>query len=133
MTVRPRLPLMPLAVGIAILLIAYLGVTTARYVVHNYQARSQESALRTELTQLAEDRRQLEATRDYLKSDEYIEYVARRTLGLVRPGETLVLVSGPERAPEPASTPAPGVAWWKELFGDELSDDLATPTATPVP
>ena len=28
---------------------------------------------------------------DYLKSDEYIEYVARNTIGLVRQGETLVI------------------------------------------
>jgi hypothetical protein len=34
------------------------------------------------------------AVRDYLKSDEHIEDIARRILGLVRPGETLVVVSG---------------------------------------
>ena len=58
------------------------------------------------------------AVRDYLKSDEHIEDIARRILGLVRPGETLVVVSGalsaaslrrppPPPSPSPNTPPAP--------------------------
>jgi cell division protein FtsB len=111
---------MPILAGIALLAIAYLGFTTARYVIHNYQLRGDERALRAELDQLDRDHEQLAATRDYLKSDEYIEYIARRILGLVRPGETLVVVSA--NTPAATATPLPGnlaTSWWKQLFPAE--------------
>ncbi|HEY8172422.1 MAG TPA: septum formation initiator family protein [Dehalococcoidia bacterium] len=122
----PHLPLLPLVAGISLIAIAFLGFTTARYVVHNYQLHQDERQLQQELRDLDRDHQQLAATRDYLKSDEYIEYVARRTLGLLRPGETLVVVGGntPVATPTPAATVA-ATAWWKQLF--------ASPEAAPTP
>lgn len=121
----PHLPLMPLIAGVSLIAIAYLGFTTVRYFSHNYQLRNDERALEREIDALDSDREQLATTRDYLKSDEYIEYVARRVLGLVRPGETLVVVSGEQ--PSSTATPPHGAAvdWWKRLF--------ATPVAAPTP
>ena len=64
---------------------------------------------------------QLIAVKDYLDSDEYVEYVARNTLGLVRPGETLVVVTGTD-APAPTvtvvgeGTRTGSEPWWWELF-----------------
>ena len=61
----------------------------------------------------------LEAVRDYLRTDEYIEGEARRLLGLVQPGESLVVVSS-------SVTPAPDSGesedsdyrpWWEKLYG----------------
>ena len=124
----PRPQLMPFVVCAAVLAIGYLGYTTSRYVIHNYQLHQDEAQIRRDIAQLDRDHEQLVAVRDYLKSDEYIEDQARRILGLVRPGETLVVVSG---APAPAATPAPlaqhtpGAEWWKDLF--------ANPKATPTP
>lgn len=114
----PHLSLTPLLLGLALIAAGYLGITTVRYVVRNYQAHQEERALGNELRQLDEDRAQLSATRDYLKSDEYINYIARRILGLVRPGETLVVVAGNE--PAATATPASQRAepWWKQLFID---------------
>jgi cell division protein FtsB len=124
---RPHLSALPLVLGFAVLAFAYLGYTTSRYVIHNYQLHQQESQVRREIAQLNSDHEQLVAVRDYLKSDEYVQDVARRVLGLVNPGETLVIVSG--TAPPPAtpavSQPA-GAEWWKQLFGD-----AATPTPAP--
>ena len=64
---------------------------------------------------------------DFSSADEYVEYVARSTLGLVRPGETLVIVSSNAPAPLTAATPTPGAAapatpepWWKVLFVDPV-------------
>lgn len=125
----PHLSLTRLLLAFALLAAGYLGVTTGRYVITNYQARGEEAALRAELRQLDEDHGQLTAVREYLRSDEYIEYVARRILGLVRPGETLVIVDGadpvPTATPEADSVPTAAGAWWKDLFV------VPAPTAAP--
>lgn len=137
----PHLPLTPLVIGAAVLAITYLGFTTTRYVVHEYNLRQEQASLHREIAQLDRDHEQLVAVRDYLKSDEYVEDVARRTLGLVRPGETLVVVSSSApspAAPEATGTPAPvGAAhtpaaeWWKDLFVQPAA--APTPTAAVVP
>lgn len=96
----------------------YLGFSTAQYVLHDRDLRQQESQLHTDIAQLDRDHDQLVAVRDYLKSDEYVEEMARKVLGLVRPGETLVIVSS-----DTPATPTPSVSaqqtpedWWKALF-----------------
>jgi hypothetical protein len=96
----------------------FLALSIVRNAVRNYQLHQEERALRLELEELAADREQLTAVRDYVESDEYIEDVARRVLGLVRPGETLVIVSGtePEATPTPGDVTAPARSWWEELF-----------------
>ena len=122
-------------IGAAALAITYLGFTTTRYVAHEYNLREEQAALHRDIGQLDRDHKQLLAVRDYLKSDEYIEDVARRVLGLVRPGETLVVVSS--SAPQAVATPAPaGVTahtpaaeWWKDLFVQPAPVATAAPTA----
>ncbi len=134
MTRLPHLPLMTIVLVAVLLAAGYFTFTTGRYVIHNYQARAEERDLRAELVQLERDRAELVSVRDYLKSDEYIEYVARRTLGLVRAGETLVVVSGNDPVPTPASdTPrgerTPPAVWWRALFPDAIAyGDAVTPT-----
>ena len=129
----PRPSPSQLLLCVLIAAIAYLGINTIRYVLHNYRLSGQETQLHLQLAQLDQDHAQLLALRDYLQSDEYVEDVARRQLGLVRPGETLVVVSQADTVP--TATPAsptdatPGAPWWKELFPPA---DLQ-PAATPVP
>jgi len=127
----PQLPLVPIVAGVALIALAYLGFTTARYVVHHYQLREEESQLRAEIAELQTEQQQLEAVRDYLASDEYVEDVARRVLGLVKPGETLVIVSGidPSPTPAPSATVEPR-EWWQKLF---IPPPVATPTPLAVP
>jgi cell division protein FtsB len=113
---------MPLVVCAALLAITYFGYGAWRYVAHNVRLSSDEAALRSDIKELDEQRAQLVAVRDYLRSDEYVEYVARSVLGLVKPGETLVIVSS--TAPELAATATPATStakaphepWWKDLF-----------------
>lgn len=124
----PHLPLTPIIICVAALAIAYLGFSTTRYAFHNYRLHRDEAQLRTDIAQLNNDRERLTSVRDYLKSDEYIEDVARRTLGLVRPGETLVVVSSsaPRAAPTATSSAiVPASEWWKSLF--------VQPALTPTP
>jgi cell division protein FtsB len=122
---RPQIPVIPLIVAGALLIVGFLALSTARNVVRHYQLREEERDLRAELRQLDADAEQLAAVRTYLESDEYIEDVARRVLGLVKPGETLVIVAGAQSAPTPAVAPSAGGPWWKKLF--------IAPAATPTP
>jgi cell division protein FtsB len=124
---RPHLPLLPILICGAIIVAGFLTLSIARNAIRNYQLHDEERALRAELRQLDADHDQLASVRDYLKSDEYIEDVARRVLGLVRPGETLVIVSGTEARSEPTPARTPGAAWWRELF------IAPEPAATPAP
>ena len=119
----------PIIVGAALLAAMYFGYSTYYYVAHNYQLADEEASVQRDIAELDQRHTQLTAVRDYLKSDEYVEYVARNTLGLVRPGETLVIVSS--SAPlVPATTPVVGPVratrpWWQELF--------VRPEAAPTP
>ena len=100
-----------------------LAFTTGRNMLRNYHLGQEEAQIRADLERLRYEHNQLSGIRDYLRSDAYIEDVARRTLGLVKPGETLVVVSGPAGEPAAVPTPAPqatpGAAWWKRLFNIE--------------
>lgn len=114
----PHLPITPIVIVASLLLMTYLGFTIARNVLHDRDLGRQESQLHRDITQLDSDHDQLVAVRDYLKSDEYVEEIARKVLGLVRPGETLVIVSS-DADPTPLPTPDPERTpedWWKALF-----------------
>ena len=113
---RPHIPFIPLIIAGALLIVGFLAFSTGRNVVRHYQLRQEERDLRAELQQLDRDADDLEAVRHYLESDEYIEDVARRTLGLVRPGETLVIVAGSETVASPTPSARIGEPWWRELF-----------------
>ena len=123
---------MPIFVCIALLTATYFGFYTWHYVTHNYRLSQEEDELRRDIAELDQEHGQLVAVRDYLQSDEYVEDIARRILGLVRPGETLVIVSSSAPA-VPTSTPEPdnGTAvgpWWKDLF---VQPEAAPTPATP--
>jgi cell division protein FtsB len=122
---------MPIIVCAAVLALTYLGFSATQYVIHNYELRQNEASIRRDIQRLDRDHERLVAVRDYLNSDEYIQDVARRVLGLVRPGETLVVVSSTAPSPTvqpPASiTQTPVAEWWKALF----VQPAAAPTAAP--
>ncbi len=125
---HPQLPALPIVIAVALAIFGFLALNTARNVVRHYELQSDERHLRLELRQLDADHAQLDAVRQYLQSDEYVEDVARRVLGLVRPGETLVVVSGPTPAaesPDAEDASWRDDPWWKDLF--------IAPYATPGP
>jgi len=107
---------------------AYLVFAAGGEYLRSRQLEADEQSLRREVLDLQRQHEKLLAVRDYLLSDEYIEGVARRILGLVRPGETLVLVASTDAVATPAAdqaeedaqpepTPDDGRPWWERLFG----------------
>lgn len=109
----PRIILVAAAV-----VVGYLVFTSVVTGLKSHGLAHDENAVRQEIADLQKQRGELVSIREYLSSDEYVESVARRVLGLVKPGETRVIVTSPEAGSEkpPAqATPAAG-AWWESLF-----------------
>lgn len=115
----PRLSLARIIVLLAALVVGYFAFSTIGDPLLSHRLNQEEQQLNREIFQLERQQAQLEAIRDYLRTDEYIEGVARRLLGLVRPGETLFIVSSsaeatPAPTPQPDDEPRP---WWEQLYG----------------
>lgn len=98
--------------------------------VQGYEMRQEARAVERRIEQLKRENHRLSQELEYLRSDQYIEKVAREDLGLVRPGDVAVAVILPEdrRAsallptPTPSPTPSPAESnipiWqrWLSLF-----------------
>jgi len=114
-----------LATAVVVVYLIFTGVSNA---IQSFQLEEDEDRLRDEVQGLEERYGRLSALRDYLNSDEYIEWVARRELGLVGPGEMGIIVQS-----EPALVPSEGQAegeegsqaeqgqqqglWWEDTIG----------------
>ncbi len=114
----PRLSLTRVVILLATLVVGYFLFNAAKDTLLSHHLTQEEQQLHQQIGQLQSDKARLQALRDYLKTDEYVEGVAHR-LGLVRPGETLVIVSSTAPA---TPTPTPGGAistasWWEQLYG----------------
>ncbi len=94
--------------------VVYILVTGALGALRTHQLRREEQQLRAEVADLMERQRWLEALRNYMQSDEFVELMARRELGLVRPGEKGIVVVPSSPTPSPVPTdPRP---WWERLL-----------------
>ncbi len=91
----------------------YFLVTGAVDALRAYEARQQEQRLRAEVERLQERYRWLEALRDYMLTDDFVETMARRYLGLVREGEVGIIVVSPSPTATPQATPGP---WWETIL-----------------
>jgi cell division protein FtsB len=101
--------------------VVYLVFTAASNTLQAIQIGQDESRLRQDVAGLEERYGQLTALRQYLESDEYIEWVARRELGLVRPGELGIIVLSSATATPPAEGAPPTEQpqrWWEALIGE---------------
>ena len=58
----------------------------------------------------------LDAVETYLRSDEYVEYAARRFLGFKRLGESMAIVTNPSGENPTISPRSTGGPWWESLF-----------------
>ena len=104
---------------VAAVVVGYLVFTTIITSLKSHGLAQDEGAVRQAIVDLQRQRDDLVAVREYLSSDEYVESVARRVLGMVKPGETRVIVTSPEAdgaQPPAKATPATG-SWWESLFG----------------
>ena len=115
----PRLSATQIAFVVAVVVVGYFAFAAVDDTLLSQRVNQDEQELRQEVAQLRQDQAQLESIREYLWTDEYVEGVARRMLGLVRDGEALVIVSSSATA-----TPAPDVEpvdeagrrWWERLY-----------------
>lgn len=96
--------------------IGYLLFTAGGSALDYYRLTDDEDRLRADVAELRLQEQQLEQIREYLRSDDYVEFMARRVFGLVKPGETLVIVKAPP-APDSGADDTPGRPWWQDLFG----------------
>jgi cell division protein FtsB len=106
-----------LILAVTLIVIAYLLFSAGGSALDYYRLTDDEARLRQEVAQLQAQEQQLQQVRDYLRSDDYVEFMARRVFGLVKPGENLVIVKAP---PAPGPTPSdgdPARPWWQDLFG----------------
>jgi cell division protein FtsB len=116
----PRFSAVQVVLVLAIIAVGYFAFSAVGGTLLSQRVNDDEQQLRREVAALQEDRAQLEAIREYLWTDEYVEGVARRLLGLVREGESLVIVS-PSATATPASDtpddtdPEPRT-WWERLY-----------------
>ena len=112
----PRISATRVVILVAALIAVYFVVSGALNAVRSDQLSRQEETLRADIDDLQARYDRLLALRDYLNSDEYIEFVAREELGLVRKGETGFVVI----PTQPSPTPAPGeeepTLWWDVLI-----------------
>lgn len=102
-------------IGVAALIVVYFLFTFAGNAIKGRQLNLQEDALNAEIRVQQEKYQELQALEQYLKSDEYVEQVAREQLGLVNPGETAIIAIPTEPSPTPGpDAPAPDL-WWETL------------------
>ena len=115
----PRPSLTQVVLGIVLIAVGYFAFAAVGDTLLSQRVNRDEQELRREVAQLRQDQAQLEAIRNFLWTDEYVEGVARRLLGLVREGESLVIVS-PSTTPTPVMDTEAGVGvqrrWWERLY-----------------
>jgi cell division protein FtsB len=109
---------MLLAIGV----VGYLVFSAVGDTLLSLRLSDDQERLEQQITELQTQRDRLQDIKEYLQTDAYIEGVARRVLGLVRPGETLVVVSS-NVTPTPGATPAAppeqqSESWWERLYGE---------------
>ncbi|MBI2761388.1 MAG: septum formation initiator family protein [Chloroflexi bacterium] len=98
----------------AIFIVGYFGITIAGNAVTRHDLARDQERLRQEISALEQQQRRLDALREYMKTDEFIERAARDE-GLVRPGDIAVVVAAPT---PPGGTPVPFTGpWWERYFG----------------
>jgi cell division protein FtsB len=103
---------------VAAIVVGYFLFSAVGDTLLSHRLNQDEQRLQRQVTRLQRQQRELEAIRDYLQTDEYIEGVARRVLGLVRPGETLYIVSS-NAPPTPVATEEQHEGlrtWWERLY-----------------
>lgn len=92
-----------LALGVDVYLLGRIGTQANQY----FQYRQEAAALRAEVARLEAVYQARLRQRDYYRSDAYLAVAARENLGLVGPGEKLIVVPAEER---PAASAAPAAA-----------------------
>ena len=101
--------------------LAYAGYSVADRWYQSFLLAQEEEALRVEIGELRRENLRLQAELVRVRSDQYVESVAREQLGLIKPGDRAFVLVGPAAPPTPevqAPPPAarPEKAGWRRLL-----------------
>jgi cell division protein FtsB len=91
---------------------SYFVYTAGVSALRSHQVGEQRSLALKEVERLSADKAYLEAVKNYVASDQFVEQEARRRLGYVRDGEIPFVVLSPE---VPSEAQQKG-EWWRRLF-----------------
>ena len=98
----------------------YFAAAFAGELIASHRIDQQVVSLTSDIDRLRANNARLKAAVAEASSDAYVERQAREELGLVRPGDTpVVVVNAPTPAPPPpAPTPVPKAHWekWRDLL-----------------
>ncbi len=92
--------------------LAYMGIILLLQEINGFRLHRELTALKREVRAAHEHKAELQRQIEVMKTDAYIEQVARDQLGLTRPGEITFLPVEPGAAPRtpPPNTDAPAQA-----------------------
>jgi cell division protein DivIC len=102
--------------------LAYAAYSIGDRWYHSYTLAQEEEALRSEIARLRLDNLRLQSELTAVRSDQYVERVAREQLGLVKPGDRPFVVIAPPPAATPVVAsrrdppPEPGPSGWRKLL-----------------
>lgn len=112
----PKITGTRILLGVTALIVGYFLVTGATTALRSSRLSDREDRLGAEIAGLQQRYERLETLREYLQSDEYIEAVAREQLGLVREGETSIVVISAAPTPTPGpDEPEEDDLWWEAI------------------
>ena len=111
----PRISSTRIVLLMTAIIVGYFLVTGATTALRSNQLSEREDRLRAEIADLEVHYERLQALREYLDSDEYIEAVAREQLGLVREGESSIVVIPTVPTSDPEE-PGEAELWWETLI-----------------
>ncbi|SRR5690606_26054393 len=98
---------------LACLIVAgYFAYTAVAGAIRTHQLAEQRQEAERRVAELEQKKAYIEAVREYVSSDQYVEQEARRQLGYIRPGEIPFVVISPEVEQDEAPTGE----WWERLF-----------------
>lgn len=99
-----KLPLL-----VVFLLLLYIAVSLGTRFDALFAMQRDLQSIQAEVEELRQMNRELSRQLELLRSDAYVEQVAREKLGLVKPGETRIVPVPPGAAEAPAPVPGPEV------------------------
>jgi cell division protein FtsB len=101
-----------LVIFACLVITGYFAYTAAAGWIRNQQLAEDRAAAEQRVRELEGTQAYLEAVKNYVASDAYVEQEARRQLGFIREGEIPFVVT----SPPPQTGPERSGTWWERLF-----------------
>lgn len=116
----PRPSLVRVIILLAAVAVGYFIFSAVGDTLLSHRLTQDEQQVHDQIDRLSQQQKDLQNLRDYLQTDDYVEGVARRVLGFVKPGETLYIVNSdapPTPVPTAGDANATPEPWWERLYG----------------